>query len=410
MSRSRLFSLQVLSVAILSTSFACSFAADEKSATPAQTATATALPPYFFPFRDGLFASAAGFVGVKDVRFPCQHAEQLEVCGICSKFPVRAAIQSGPAPLVVVLLGVGGRPEEDFSKLWASWYYESGCHVLTFDSTFLQSFNERSHVGVGGNLWAETELIVKVIDAFMHQTSVNGRVTKVGVVGMSYGGVESLMLGTMAVAKKLPFEIAAIQAFSPPIRMDQSARIIDSWYSETAGKYSPIELAMLQKLKPDPTNPESPIPADMLKAAISSVFRISLPSLVVYSDAEYQLKRLPRGDEFTDKYVRLDYASKWTFTKFAYGMSYPYWQKKLDAPSLDPLIHMADLPALIEQQGSTTEVILAQDDPLNTPSDMDNFKKFAAGKKVTILPNGGHLGFVSLPWTRAKLMTLFDAK
>lgn len=41
---------------------------------------------------------------------------------------------------------------------------------------------------------------------------------------------------------------------------------------------------------------------------------------------------------------------------------------------------------------------------------MDAFKKFATGKRVTILPNGGHLGYVGLDWTRAKLMTLFDGK
>ncbi|MEI6231633.1 MAG: hypothetical protein WCT04_01170 [Planctomycetota bacterium] len=403
---------RVLTLSALMLAFSCVMAADEavKQPAPATVPEAGALPPYFFPWRDGLFASAAGFVGVKDVCFPCQKTELLNVCGMCNQFEVKAAVQSGPAPLVVVLLGVGGRPEEDFSKLWPSWFYENGCHVLTFQSTFLQTFNSRTNHGVPGNVWAETEYVKSIIDAFIHQSSAAGRITKIGVVGMSYGGVEALMLGTMAADKKLPFEIAAIQAYSPPIRIDRSAKIIDGWHAETVGKYSLIELAKLQKIQPDPTNPESPIEQDKLKAAVSTIFRITLPALVAYSDTEYSLGRLPRGDEFTDKYVRLDYASKWTFSKFAYGMSYPYWQKKLGLSSVDPLILAADLSALIEKNPATTEVILAQDDPLNYPADMDAFKAFAKDKRVTILPNGGHLGYVSLPWTHAKLLTLLNAK
>lgn len=305
------------------------------------------LPPYHFPFNDGLFASAAGYVSVKNVCFTCQRTELIQVCGVCQKIQVRSAVQDGPAPLVVVLLGVGGLPEYDFNKLWASWYFQNGYHVLTFESTFTQNFNERTHLGVGGNVWVETGYVRDVIDAYLHQGNVAGKVTKIGIVGMSYGGVQALMLGTMAADKKLPFEIAAIQAYSPPIRIDQSARIIDAWYSDTYGKYTILELLALQKVKVDPTNPESPIPADMLKAAVALSFRYALPSLVAYSDEDYHLNKLPKGDEFNDKYVRLDYASKWSFTKFAYGMSYPYWQCKLGYPNLEPLIHAADLENLI---------------------------------------------------------------
>lgn len=309
-----------------------------------------------------------------------------------------------------MLVGIGGRADEDFAKLWPSWYYENGYHVLTFDSTFVQDFNARTHLGVGGNVWAETEYVTKIIDSFLHQSCISGRVTKIGVVGMSYGGVQALILGTQAAEKKLPFEIAAIQAYSPPIHMEQSARIIDGWYAETYGKYTLVELLALQKIKPDRSNPDSPIPECKLKAAVSTSFRYTLPNLVAYSDVEYHLNKLPKGDEFTDRYVREDYASKWGFTKFGYNMSYPYWQSKLGLPSLDPLIHATDLPALIEKQPATSEVILAQDDPLDTQSDMASFKTFATGKRVTILPNGGHLGYVSEDWTRAKLMKLFDAK
>jgi predicted alpha/beta-fold hydrolase len=383
-------------------------AASESEQLEAKASVQSSLPPYEFPFENGLYASAAGYLCVKNVCFPCERSYPLDVDCFCGKFPVKGVIQEGSAPLVVVLLGIGGRPEEDFSKLWPSWFACAGYHVLTFESTFLQDFNTRSQHGVTGNMWAETNLVKQIIDAFLKQTCVNGRVSKIGIVGLSYGGVESLMLGTMAAQKKLPFEIDAIQAYSPPINMEHSAEIVDRFYAETRDKYTLLELLQLQHHVPDRSNPNSPIPDDMLKAAVSATFRLPLPALIAYNDRNYHLHQLPKGDEFEDQYVREAYARKWTFTGFAYGMSYPYWQRKLNLPSLEPMIEAAHLPSLVAHQPPISEVILAEDDPLDSRADMEALKAFSTGKRITILPRGGHLGFIDEPWTKAKLLSIFD--
>ena len=165
---------------------------------PEQKSAAEPLPPYEFPFTNGLYASAAGYLSTKHVSLPCQKTVLLNVPGICDRFPVSAVIQESSAPLVVILLGIDGRPDEDFNKLWAAWYAEAGYHVLRFESTFTQDFNLRTHHGVTGNMWAETELAAKIVAAFVAQSCINGRVSKIGVVGMSYGGIEALMLGALA--------------------------------------------------------------------------------------------------------------------------------------------------------------------------------------------------------------------
>jgi len=377
----------------------------------ASAQTAATVAPDGVPYVNGLYDTALGFLSVKNVCLDCAKTYVLDVCKINCKMPVRAVIQDHSAPLVVVLLGIGGRPESDFSKLWPSWYACAGNHVLFFESTFLEDFNQRSQHGVNGNVFAETELVANIVDAFLHQTCAEGQVTKIGVVGMSYGGMQALILGEMAQEKKLHFEIAAIQAYSPPIRLQESARIIDGWYAETYGRYTLVELLKLQSLKPDQSDPTLGVPEDKLKAAVSTSFRLEFPHMVAYNDRNYHLHKLPRGGDFDDQYVREDYATRWTFTKFAYDMSYPYWQEKLGLPSLEPLIQAAELPALISKQPpGTTQVILAQDDPLDSAEDMASFKSFAQGKPVTILPRGGHLGYVNADWTKTKVLALFDAK
>ena len=63
---------------------------------------------------------------------------------------------------------------------------------------------------------------------------------------------------------------------------------------------------------------------------------------------------------------------------------------------------------LLPQQPPYAEVILAEDDPFNTPEDVAALKAVASKYRVTLLPRGGHLGFVNDPWTKAKLLELFN--
>lgn len=379
------------------------------AAAPAPAPVPEALPPYEFPWTNGLYASAAGYLSVKNVCLDCERTYILKVPGACNCIPVKAIIQESSAPLVVVLLGIEGRPDDDFSKLWPLWLAQSGYHVLTFDSTFTQEFNSKSLHGVTGNLWVESEIAKNIIAAFIEQTCVNGRVSKIGIAGMSYGGIEALMIGTMAADKKTPFEVSAIQAYSPPISLMNSAKIVDGWYAETYGQYTLVELLQLKKHCPCRSNPESPVSDCMLKAAAANSFRLPLPQLIAYNDQAYHLQILPKGDEFDDAYVRADHGSRWTFTRFAFNMSYPYWQRKLNVPDLQPMIHAADLGALLARQPAFSEIIIAEDDPLDYPADMQAFKTQSAGKRVTFLPRGGHLGYIAEDWTRAKLLSMFNA-
>lgn len=391
-----------------------SFCADAPHLLPTveRTAHGTALPPYAFPWDDGLYGTAAGFLGVKNVCFSYPCSFKLCVSSFCnSPFTVKAVIQDHTAPLVVMLLGIHGLPEEDFSKRLPSWLAEAGFHVLAFESTSLQDFNEHTRHGVSGNLWRETELACDIVAAFLEQSGARARIGKIGVVGVSDGGVEALMLGAMVAQKKVPFEVVSIQSYSPPLNMLHTAQLVDSWYAQTHNQFPLAKLLSLKKHVPDRGNPKSPLSDAELKAALSTLFRMPLAALIAYNDRAYHLNKLPKGDDFDDRYVRESYAEQWGFERFALSMSYPYWQKELNLSSLDPLLEKLELTNLIRNQPSgMTEVILAQDDPLDIPEDMNAFKTFARGKPVIMLPRGGHVGFIGEEWTKAKVQSLFEGK
>ena len=391
-------------------------AASNVSGTDASTAsgrafdvtTAGTLPAFNYGYTNGLYATLAGFLAAPDVDLKSrQHEINLNVPSFKRQVPVKAVIQNSPAPLVVILLGIDGKADSRLGKLWASWYANAGYHVLTFDSTFLPGFVKISGHGVTGNLVAESERVDEIIAAFLAEPRMKNNVTKVGVVGMSYGGIQALVLGQMAQQGRLHFKLEGLQSYSPPINLQHSGELIDRWYSEDRWNYTLAELATkIGNHKPVSANAPVPFSDSEMRAGIAAAFHLGMAVVIMKNNEEYKLNLLPRGDTFDDQYVQFDYAATWGFQKFLADMAYPYWQRKLNLKGLSDFIDPITLGHLIQNQPSYLQVVVSADDPINVPSDLSEIKAHA-GLSLTVLPRGGHLGYVNDPWTKAKLMTLF---
>jgi len=368
------------------------------------------LPAYDFRYTNGLYATIAGFVSIKEPELKSQKSYKLKVDNFKNKFPVKAIVQRETAPLVVVLLGIDGKADGALGKLWPAWYAEAGYHVLTFDSTFLPTFTEYSGRGVTGNLVAESEAVRDIIKAFLEQTDVKGRVSKLGIVGMSYGGIEALVLGKMAKENALPFNVDAIQSYSAPLNLRATGEVIDKWFAEDRWDYTLVELAgKLQGHKP--VGPDDPVPFtdSVMRAGIAAIFRLGLVDVIVRNDKMYKLNVLPRGNNFDDDYVKRDYASVMGYTAFMNELSFPYWQKKSNLQQLSDLTSPVEVINLLDKQPSFSQLVIAEDDPLNSAEDLSTLKAKYAEPSLLLLPHGGHLGYVNTPWVKAKLLSIFKS-
>lgn len=376
---------------------------------PFEVKVQTAVPPYTFSCGDGLYSTVSGYLQIKDAKVAKAEKFEIVVPGFAKPMPVVATIQSHPAPLVVVLLGISSRADTDFSQLWPSWFASAGYHVLTMNSTFRAEFMDISGKGVSGNIWSESESVAQIIDAFLHLSTVRDRVTKIGIVGMSYGGIEALILGQMAGERRLPFEIASIQAFSPPLKMDRTAELFDDWYNENRWKFTQIEMwRKVDGHKPQCHTECRPLSEEILKASISLSFQVELIPVVIRANDKYDLKVLPEGDFFTGREVKEDYAATWGFSKYAYDLALPWWKEKLNLSNLDELITSSYLCNLAAKQPAYSEIILTADDPFNDAADLAEFRACKYTGRLQILPQGGHLGYIGDEWTRAKLLSLFS--
>jgi hypothetical protein len=68
--------------------------------------------------------------------------------------------------------------------------------------------------------------------------------------------------------------------------------------------------------------------------------------------------------------------------------------------SQEELWQMGDLQVLLAGEPANVRVVLAADDPLNEPAELAALGKRFSAPLLTVLPRGGHLGYVGSQWAR----------
>lgn len=363
------------------------------------------LPKYRHIYADGLYSTVTAMNTFPDLNVEKQKKLKLKVPGFKKDFPVYTVMQSYKAPLVVVLLGVDGKVDGPWGGLFPYWYNEYNYHVLTFDSSFTPQYPEINGQGVVGNFDAEADQIAAVIDTFLKTDDAKRNVTSVGVIGMSFGASQALVLAAKAKAGKLPFELSGCLGISPPVKLRASAQILDKFFAEDRWDTTMIELA--KKFGPHVPVAEGrkiPFSATEMRAAIGFVFRDGLTKVVERNDRFYKLKVLPSEESGEN---RNSYAEATGFERFMEKLTFPYWQKKGTVKTVDELWEVSDLARVLPMLPDYAEAVVAANDPFNTPDDLAEAKSADVNHRMTVLPNGGHLGFIASDWMLVKSLRIF---
>jgi predicted alpha/beta-fold hydrolase len=368
------------------------------------------LPPYKHPYTDGLYSTV---VAMNMFYIPNEELEKkikkqkLKVPGFRKDVQVYASMQDYQAPLLVIILGGDGKADGPWGGLFPYWYSEAGYHVITFDSTFTPLYPEVNGQGVVGNFDAEADQIAQVIAAFL-KTADAKKVTTVGVLGLSFGGTQALLLAKKQAEGKLPFELSGCLALCPPIKMKTAAHAVDKFFAEDRWDTTMVELAKkFGAHAPVAEGQKHPFTDSEMRAAIGFVFRDGLTNVVERNDRYYKLKILPSEESGEN---RKDYAQATGFTRFMEDYTFPYWQKKGNLKTVDDLWATCDLTKILPTLPPWAEAIVAENDPFNSPEDLDEAKAIDKNKNLTVVPTGGHLGFVSGDWALVKALRIFQRK
>ena len=252
------------------------------------------LPKFRHPYTDGLYSTVTAMNTFPDLTVEKQKKVKLKVPGFRKEVIVYSTMQNHKAPLVVVLLGLDGKVDGPYGGLFPYWYNEYNYHVLTFDSSFTPAYPEVNGQGVVGNFDAEADQAAAIIDAFLKTDDAKRNVDGVGVIGMSFGASQAMLLAAKAKEGKLPFTLKGCLAISPPVKWHTSAQILDRFFAEDRWDTTMIDLA--KKFAPHVPVAEGqkiPFSATEMRAAVGFVFRDGLAKVVERNDRYYKLKILP---------------------------------------------------------------------------------------------------------------------
>lgn len=371
--------------------------------------TGDGLPRFKHPYSDGLYSTVTAMNMFYVPNVPNEKKIKLKVPNFKREMPVHVIMQNHPAPLVVVLMGVDGKVDGPWGGLFPYWYAEAGYHVLTFDGTFTPGYPSFCGLGVVGNFSEEADQIAAIVDAFL-KTDTKKQVQKIGVVGMSFGASQAMLMAAKAKEGKLPFELSGCLALSPPVKLKTSAQILDRFYAEDRWDTTMVELAKkFMSHLPVAEGQKVPFAATEMRAAIGFAFRDGLCDVVDRNDSLFKLKVLPSGDIGTEE-NRASYAEATGLERFVEKFTFPYWQKKGKVKNVEEIWEMGELSKVLPRLPDYAEVVVAANDPFNTVEDLEAAKTADVNHRLTVVPTGGHLGYIAADWTLVKALRIFGGK
>jgi pimeloyl-ACP methyl ester carboxylesterase len=333
------------------------------------------------------------------------HEGKIAVAGFNKPVPIFYIKQNFPAPLVVVLMGGDGEVKGPFGELYPYWFGHAGFNVLTFDNSFTPRFPDYSGRGVVGNFEADTDSAAAIVDAYIKQSDPKNY-TRIGVVGLSFGGSQALIMAMKAKQGRLPFELAGCLAMSPPVRLLSTAQLVDGFYKFDRFKTTMVELGKkFGSHVPVPAGQAVPFSDTEMRGAIGFVFRDQLSKVVDRNDRVYRLGMLPSSGGGDD---RGTYAEATSLQRYIELYAGKYWTSKGAVASAQEIWEMPNLDRLLPQLPDYAELVVAENDPLNYSSDLAAVKAADSGNHLTVLPRGGHLGFITSEWALVKAHHLFD--
>lgn len=364
--------------------------------------------PYRHPYNDGLYSTIVTMINIGAPKIKKMKDMKVKPKGFKKDLKVHAILQERKAPLIVVLVGADGKANTPMGRLFPYWLDLSGIHVLSFDSTFRPTFTYCSRQGVTGNMTTDCQQIASVIAEFLKHKNVKDKVTRIGVLGYSLGGIQAMVMARMAAEKKLPFELSGALALSPPVKLQTAARRLDEFYAKDRWKYTMINMGKVF-LAHEPVKAGQPIPFEpaFMRAGIGYLVREEFTEIVERTDSYYRLRQIP--DEDDDENVnRTSEARAWGFTRFMERMSFGYWKKKGSVQSVQELWDTGDLTKVMTKLPPYAHAIICENDPLNDPADLEALKKAVDNKHLTIQKIGGHLGYLGSGWDYDQVMRIFQ--
>ncbi|MES3040987.1 MAG: alpha/beta hydrolase [Pseudomonadota bacterium] len=331
------------------------------------------------------------------------------------KLKYRIARQPGPAPLIFLIAGTGSNYSSGTMDFLKKVFYRDGYHVVQLSSPTSYDFMVgASRYATPGYSPEDARDLYTVMKAVREQQA-NLAVTDFHLLGYSLGGLDAAFVSQLDDAEKV-FAFKRVLLLNPPVNLQTSVNNLDSLVqTEVKGVnddqtfydliftklatffrakgHIQMDAAMLYDFQQSPQR----LNDEALAMLIGTAFRFSAADIVFTSDL---LNRrggiVPPDTIITESSSLTPYfqaSLRCNFACYIDRQLLPFWRQRFGGTDMNQLIHDSSLYALADYLHNSQKigVMTNADDLILGPGDL-RFLRKTFGQRLTIYPQGGHLG------------------
>ncbi len=319
-------------------------------------------------------------------------------------------LHNEPAPLVYVLPGIGTHRLGTSCLSVVEALFNAGFSVVATTSVFHPEFMERSSTSVlpahpvtdTADLFASLE----AIDAQLTRRHPD-RFTKRALVGISMGGFHALHLSAHeSLRKDSPLIIDRYVAINPPIDLLRGAQLIDefqsaplAWPKEERRQQINNTVHKVGGLARMDASEMTDIPFSAVESQylIGLTFRLILRDVLFSSQSRHNLGVLEAPVSHWNRRNVYREIFDISFEDYAKRFVFPYFESRgIGRSEIRRHGNLRSFSKNLASQAAA-RVITNQNDFLYIPEDAKWLRQTFGASRLTIFPNGGHLGNLASP-------------
>ncbi|HXJ81445.1 MAG TPA: hypothetical protein VMS64_22540 [Candidatus Methylomirabilis sp.] len=393
-----------------------------------QVAASTPERAYAYPYRDPylatMMAAALNPTGVTPGLK--RHVVHVPVLPGRNQFPslegrgqVSVALyrQSGPAPLLFIVGGIGSSPYFGLGSYFAALFHREGFHVVILPSPMNWNFAlAASRSGVPGYVPDDARDLYDVMQKTRDVLTDRYRleITGIDYLGASLGALEGAYVSVID-ADQRKIGIDRYLLIDPPLDLTYALKKLDRWEAlertfgkDRAERLGGAALAIVQSYSAQTASAQtvddrtaiarmarrfSCFTTEELQFLISEYVQTTVPELVYVTQAihDQHLLTIP-PDRVTD---RLEQAKAFTLADYTEKIVMPSLMRRasLQTDDVERLSDGGSLTAILDRLRDDPRVYIMYnaDDVLADPGSINDLKA-AMGDHMIVYPFGGHLG------------------
>jgi len=329
-------------------------------------------------------------------------------------------LQKEKAPLVYISPGMGSHRLSSVTLAVAEMAYQAGFSVVATTAVFHPEFMENASTAP---LPAYPpvdcrDMLAQITDFDKAlERRFPGRFGERALVGLSLGGFQTLYLAAREnLAEQGLIRFDRYVAIDPPVNLRHGVEVVDSFYEapeewpadqRQANVNNAVHKVAGFGSLPAESTGAPPFSGTESKFLVGMSFRLTLRDTIFSSQSRNNTGVLQTPISQWRREPVYQEIMQYSFREYVDNFALPYCQQ--NGISRDQLSREINLRTYQKQLRSDSKirVIVNEDDFLLTSGDI-SWLRSTFGSRITVLPNGGHLGNLASQPVRSAIITSLD--